>query len=103
MNKLYVTCCAFAIVFSSSTCLLAVPSSSDTKPQFESVADRSGNSRSRVRRYRSYSIQPGAAAEGIVKESPTGVPVYSTPSSPRRDSKPSYMRGDSKARGRFGQ
>lgn len=65
---------------------------------------RVGNSaaprRPTVRRYRSYSIDPGVAgaAAGAV-EAPPGV-VRPAPGA-GRPAKPSYMRGDSKARGQF--
>lgn len=68
--------------------------------------------RTTVRRYRSYSVAPSprdipatTPASGI--ESALGVPQapprasQSSPSSSR--SKPSYMRGDAKARGQFGR
>lgn len=53
-----------------------------------------------VRRYRSYSIDPGVAGSttGAVEAAP-GV-VRPTPSV-GRPAKPSYMRGDAKARGHF--
>lgn len=57
-----------------------------------------------VRRYRSYSIEPGGAAAGaaavpgVVEASPSFVPPAPAPSRP---SKPSFMRGDAKARGQF--
>lgn len=58
-----------------------------------------------VRRYRSYSIEPGATAAGsavvpgVVETAPSFVP--STPMPSRPSSKPSFMRGDAKARGQF--
>ena len=66
--------------------------------------------RTTVRRYRSYSVAPSAIpattpAPGV--ESALGVPqappraAQSSPSSSR--SKPTYMRGDAKARGQFGR
>jgi len=55
-----------------------------------------------TRTYRSYSVEPGAPAEsGTIVESPTPR-TYSSPR-PSTRSKPSYMRGDAKARGQFGQ
>lgn len=58
-----------------------------------------------VRRYRSYSIDPGTT--GAV-EGPDSGPVITEPRGTTRPSssgrsKPSYMRADSKARGRFHQ
>jgi hypothetical protein len=62
-----------------------------------------------VRQYRSYSIEPGIAAEATpaplmegVGVAPPAVPTYSAPRS-SRPSKPSYMRADSKAKGQFGR
>lgn len=66
--------------------------------------------RSGVRQYRSYSIEPGIAAEAAPAPVMEGVgfappPAPRTSSAPRtsRPSKPSYMRADSKANGRFGR
>jgi hypothetical protein len=67
--------------------------------------------RSSVRQYRSYSIEPGIAAEAApapvfeglgVESRPAPVRSYSAPRS-SGPSKPSYMRSDSKARGQFGR
>lgn len=71
--------------------------------------------RSTVRRYRSYSIEPSTPATidgatiggGVTQPSVVPAPSYGTRSysTPRSSggSRPSYMRADSKARGRFGQ
>lgn len=59
-----------------------------------------------VRRYRSYSIDPGVAgvpvpaSPGVVDAAPSF--ARPAPSAPR-SSKPSYLRGDAKARGQFGR
>jgi hypothetical protein len=67
--------------------------------------------RSGVRQYRSYSIEPGIAAESApapvmeglgVAPQPAPARTYSAPRS-SRPSKPSYMRADSKAKGQFGR
>lgn len=58
-----------------------------------------------VRTYRSYSVSPGIPADGSAAEAGAGDPAVGSqpaPARPRR-SVPSYMRADSKARGRFGQ
>jgi hypothetical protein len=52
-----------------------------------------------VRRYRSYSIDPGVAGSTGAVEATPGV-VRPSPSV-GRPAKPSYMRGDAKARGHF--
>lgn len=68
--------------------------------------------RTTVRRYRSYSVAPSPSAIPATTPAPSvesalGVPqappraYQSSPSSSR--SKPSYMRGDAKARGQFGR
>lgn len=65
-----------------------------------SITTRS-NARPGVRRYRSYSIEPGAglpAQGGVVDTAPRYVP--SAPAA-KRSSKPSFLRGDAKARGQF--
>lgn len=105
MQKFLVTCCAFAIGFSASTSSFAVPATPGTEPRVEAIVNRPGTGGGRVRRYRSYSIEPGAAAgpAGSVAAPAAEPRVYSAPASPRRGSTPSYMRADSKARGRFGQ
>jgi hypothetical protein len=68
-----------------------------------------------TRTYRSYSVSPGSASAGVpvpVEATPAwegneivSRPVPAAPSQPRQStrSKPSYMRADSKAAGRFGQ
>lgn len=86
---------------------------------FESVAAGPGIFRPRTtsrgqtvtRTYRSYSVTPETIAEPGTTASPGGADVISGPmttpaaSRPRTStrSKPSYMRADSKASGRFGQ
>lgn len=65
-------------------------------------------SRSTVRRYRSYSVQPGGVADnpgssGAAVEPSVEQRTYSAPASSGRGGKPSYMRSDSKARGRYHQ
>lgn len=88
------------------------------RPRVWSTPRSSGQT---VRRYRSYSIDPGGiAAEaaappatGGVQTLSPGVPTMAPPSRPSfsgaparpstRGSKPSYMRSDSKARGQFGR
>jgi len=63
-----------------------------------------GGRRPMVRRYRSYSIDPGVGGAvtggvpGVVESTPG--PMRPAPA-PVRPSKPSYMRGDAKARGQF--
>lgn len=60
-----------------------------------------------TRTYRSYSVSPGAAEaeENMLVVPDSGAVVRPTPRNPGRPSrsKPSYMRADSKAMGRFGQ
>lgn len=86
---------------------------------FESIAAGPGIFRPRngsrgqtvTRTYRSYSVAPETVAEPGITAAPGGAEVISGPmtapatSRPRTStrSKPSYMRADSKASGRFGQ
>lgn len=60
-----------------------------------------------TRTYRSYSVSPGAAEaeENVLVTPDAGAVVRPAPRNPGRPSrsKPSYMRADSKAMGRFGQ
>lgn len=60
-----------------------------------------GSSRPAVRRYRSYSIDPGAASVPEAFEAAPST-VRQAPAA-SRPSKPSYMRADAKARGQFGR
>lgn len=65
-------------------------------------------SRGTVRRYRSYSVQPGGVADnpgsgGAAVEPSVEPRAYSAPAPSGRGGKPSYMRSDSKARGRYHQ
>lgn len=82
-----------------------VPASTavQTVAQQRTVAPRGGRGPT-VRRYRSYSIDPGVAgvpapaSSGVVEAEPSFArPAQAAP----RPSKPSYMRGDAKARGQF--
>lgn len=74
-----------------------------TVAQQRTLAPR-GASRPAVRRYRSYSIDPGVTgvpvpeSAGVVNGEPSV--VRPAPAAPR-PTKPSYMRGDAKARGQF--
>lgn len=59
-----------------------------------------------TRTYRSYSVSPGAAdvaADGLDASGTAVVPRPVPAASQARKRVPSYMRGDSKAQGRFGQ
>lgn len=59
-----------------------------------------------VRTYRSYSVSPGTAATvvpGVSEPAVVAQPAPAPASAQPRRSTPSYMRADSKARGRFGQ
>lgn len=79
------------------------------EPAMETVAQR-GRSYTRrstgsTRTYRSYSIEPGAGDDAPVVVGPSSSPRSSGSGSTRssRGSKPSYMRADSKAHGRYHQ
>ena len=104
----------FAFAFIGLSFVAGTPAqvTADTSaaPAVELVAARP---RTTVRRYRSYSVAPSPSAIQAATPSPApgresalGVPTApprasQAPSSGR--SKPSYMRGDAKARGQFGR
>lgn len=77
------------------------------EPGIEMLARRSRPSGRRSgtpsRTYRSYSVEPGIGGDGAAVTAPSSQPRSSGYGGGSRSSKPSYMRGDSKARGRFHQ
>ena len=110
------TISAIVIVTSAVLAAAAVDAAASTPGMFRSRNRPSGNAPTRT--YRSYSITPGgeAAQQAVVTgddaaagwERPArqvGDAPSSAPARPSRPttSKPSYMRADSKAMGRFGQ